>query len=115
MNAGLSCGILSGFALVGISSVVISVDPFLSVIVTGQISSEKILFLDEATSHLDSQSEYHIQESINSLPNDMTVIIIAHRLSTVKHADQILVVHEVCDHDDDHHVLEDVFQTWFLV
>lgn len=53
----------------------------------------EVLILDEATSHLDTESESFVQDSIRSLPKDMTVIIVAHRLSTIKHADKILVMH----------------------
>lgn len=50
----------------------------------------KILLLDEATSSLDSESEVYVQEAINNLIKDRTTLIIAHRLSTVKNADQII-------------------------
>jgi len=51
-----------------------------------------LLILDEATSALDSSSEKLIQESIRALHGSMTVFIIAHRLSTVEHADRLLVL-----------------------
>lgn len=50
-----------------------------------------ILILDEATSALDNVSEQQIQEAIDSLSGDMTIIVVAHRLSTVKTADNIYV------------------------
>ncbi|MEE9424548.1 MAG: ATP-binding cassette domain-containing protein, partial [Methylococcales bacterium] len=53
-----------------------------------------ILLLDEATSALDSVTEHHIQESLNSLMQDKTVMVIAHRLSTLAHLDRILVFYD---------------------
>lgn len=53
-----------------------------------------ILILDEATSALDTQSEAIIQKSLTHLMEDRTCFIIAHRLSTVMHADKILVISE---------------------
>jgi ABC-type multidrug transport system fused ATPase/permease subunit len=50
----------------------------------------RILFLDEATSSLDGQTEREITESINSLKGNLTVVTIAHRLSTVRNADKVI-------------------------
>ena len=54
----------------------------------------KILVLDEATSALDTITEKGIIESLKRLPKDITIIIIAHRLSTVRHADQIYILED---------------------
>ena len=51
-----------------------------------------ILIFDEATSQLDTESEKLVQEAINNLMKGRTVVVIAHRLSTVMHADKIVVV-----------------------
>lgn len=52
----------------------------------------KLLVLDEATSALDASSEAYIGKSIKNLGSDVTVIVIAHRLSTVQHSDNVFVV-----------------------
>ncbi len=56
------------------------------------IKNPKILLLDEATSALDSKTEKGILDSVQSVGKGRTVIIIAHRLSTVLHADSIIVL-----------------------
>ena len=53
-----------------------------------------ILVLDEATSHLDTRSEALIQDALEHLMEGRTAVVIAHRLSTVKAADKILVIDE---------------------
>lgn len=56
------------------------------------LKNPDILILDEATSALDNATEAIIQESLNSLKKGRTTIVVAHRLSTIKNADDILVV-----------------------
>lgn len=56
------------------------------------IRDPKILFLDEATSNLDSSSEHLVQQALNRLMKGRTTLIIAHRLSTVVHADRLVVI-----------------------
>jgi len=51
-----------------------------------------ILILDEATSALDSESERGVQEAINRVSKEVTTIVIAHRLSTVQHANKIVIL-----------------------
>lgn len=68
------------------------------------LKNPKILILDEATSALDSKSEQLVQETINNVIGDKTVLIVAHRLSTIKNADKIVVLQkgriiEVGTHD----------------
>lgn len=57
------------------------------------VKNSTILLLDEATSALDSVTERHIQESLVFLMRNKTVVVIAHRLSTLAHLDRILVFH----------------------
>ena len=56
------------------------------------LKNPSILILDEATSSLDTESEYKVQKAIDNLMADRTVLVIAHRLSTVESADKIVVM-----------------------
>ena len=58
------------------------------------IRDPSILILDEATSALDNISEHHVQKAISSLLKDRTTFIVAHRLSTIRDADRIVVMDE---------------------
>ena len=55
------------------------------------LKNSPILIFDEATSALDSKSEFHIQKSLHNLMKGKTVLAIAHRLSTLREMDRILV------------------------
>ena len=61
--------------------------------------------MDEATNSLDVINEKKIVEALNSAFKNRTVIVVAHRLSTIRHADQIVVLHqgrivEIGNHDN---------------
>jgi subfamily B ATP-binding cassette protein MsbA len=56
------------------------------------LKNAPILVLDEATSALDTESERLIQDALQRLMRDRTTLVIAHRLSTVEHADRIVVL-----------------------
>lgn len=57
-------------------------------------ANPRILIFDEATSALDAESEFQVQEAINSCMGEHTVIIVAHRLATIKQVDEIIVLEE---------------------
>jgi ATP-binding cassette subfamily B protein len=58
------------------------------------LKAPRIVVLDEATAHLDSESEYAVQRALDTALEGRTSLVIAHRLSTVRNADQILVVED---------------------
>jgi subfamily B ATP-binding cassette protein MsbA len=58
------------------------------------LKNAPVLILDEATSALDSESERHVQAALEALMRGRTTIVIAHRLSTVEHADRIAVLEQ---------------------
>ena len=51
-----------------------------------------IVILDEATASVDADNEYYIQQAISELCKGKTLLVIAHRLNTIRHADEILVI-----------------------
>jgi ABC-type multidrug transport system fused ATPase/permease subunit len=59
-------------------------------IARAMFTNPKLLVLDEATSSLDGQLESDITDSINKLKGSVTVLIVAHRLSTVRNCDQVI-------------------------
>lgn len=54
----------------------------------------KILILDEATSNIDTETELIVQDALHTISQGRTTLIVAHRLSTIQHADQIIVMHK---------------------
>jgi subfamily B ATP-binding cassette protein MsbA len=58
------------------------------------LKNSPLLILDEAMSALDTESERRIQAALDALVRDRTTLVIAHRLSTVEHADRIIVMSE---------------------
>jgi ATP-binding cassette, subfamily B, bacterial MsbA len=69
------------------------------------LKNAPILILDEATSHLDTESEILVQKALQTLMSNRTVIVIAHRLSTIRRADKIVVldrgrITEIGSHDE---------------
>eukprot|EP00042_Codosiga_hollandica_P045316 m.458456 g.458456 ORF g.458456 m.458456 type:complete len:772 (-) comp56992_c0_seq3:126-2441(-) len=58
------------------------------------LMNPRVLLLDEATSALDAESEYLVQQAIDNAMKDRTVVIIAHRLSTVRNANKVVVIEQ---------------------
>lgn len=58
------------------------------------LSRPQILILDEATSNIDTETEVLIQDSLHKMRNIGTMLVVAHRLSTIQHADQIIVLQQ---------------------
>ena len=61
-------------------------------IARAMLKNAPIVILDEATANVDPENEDRLQKAIEALTRDKTILMIAHRLKTVRHADQILVI-----------------------
>ena len=83
------------------------------------LSRPKILLLDEPTSALDAESEAVVTRTLKNLSRDVTVIVVGHRLNTVRQADHILVMDEgrIVDEGSFERLAEtsEVFNTLFNV
>lgn len=79
----------------------------------------KVLILDEATAHVDTETEAAIQEAMEKITKERTTIIIAHRLSTIQNADEILVMHkgEIVERGTHHQLLalEGLYHKMYLL
>ena len=80
----------------------------------------RILFLDEATAHIDSETEQIVQLALSELHGQVTVIAIAHRLSTIRAADCIVVlnhgrIHEQGSHDALMAIAQGIYQRLYLL
>ena len=67
------------------------------------LKNPPILILDEATSALDTESERLVQDALEKLMKNRTSLIVAHRLSTVRHADRIIVLNRGRIIESGHH------------
>ena len=91
------------------------------------LENKRILVLDEATSSLDSESEYLIQEAMDEVMRNKTVIVVAHRLSTIMKMDKIIVMDKwkiiekwshrelLLKKDSVYKKLRDIQSGWFLM
>ena len=67
------------------------------------LKNSSIILLDEATSALDNESELKVKNAIDNLIKDRTTIVVAHRLSTIKNANKIIVMSDGCIEDEGTH------------
>jgi ATP-binding cassette subfamily B protein len=85
------------------------------------LKSPRLVVLDEATAHLDAESEAAVQHALDETMSSRTSLVIAHRLSTIRNADQILVLEEgrIVQRGTHHELLasgglyHDLYQTQF--
>ena len=63
----------------------------------------KLIILDEASAHIDTQTEAFLQQAIKILLKEKTTIVIAHRLSTIRQSDKILVIKDGKTQEEGHH------------
>jgi ATP-binding cassette subfamily B protein/ATP-binding cassette subfamily C protein/ATP-binding cassette subfamily B multidrug efflux pump len=80
----------------------------------------RVLFLDEATAHIDSQTEQIVQTALSQLRGKVTVIAVAHRLSTIRAADRIVVlnhgrIHEQGTHEQLMTINQGIYQRLYLL
>jgi ATP-binding cassette subfamily B protein/ATP-binding cassette subfamily C protein/ATP-binding cassette subfamily B multidrug efflux pump len=80
----------------------------------------KILFLDEATSHIDSETSKSIQSALHELHGKVTIVAIAHRLSTIRHADNIVIINhgtiaETGTHENLMHHADGIYRKLYLL
>ncbi|MBI5277380.1 MAG: ATP-binding cassette domain-containing protein [Burkholderiales bacterium] len=80
----------------------------------------RILFLDEATSHIDSETEQVVQRALSALRGQVTIVAIAHRLSTIRDADRIVVLNhgriaELGTHGDLMAIENGIYQRLYLL
>ena len=75
----------------------------------------KILILDEATSALDNQTEKAVMDAVNNLGKDITVILIAHRLNTVKRCDKVFLLEKgIIKNEGSFQELTNINENFFL-
>jgi len=72
------------------------------------LADPRILILDEATSSVDAEAEYLIQQALEAVLKGRTALVIAHRLSTIRNADKIIALEEghIVEVGDHHELLE---------
>lgn len=72
------------------------------------LKDAKIILLDEATASLDPENEVHVQKALSNLVKNRTIVVIAHKLQSIKEAEQILVLHngEIIEKGRHHELIE---------